>query len=55
MLQEDTKSEAMEKKDYGHKYGSDSKMSYRDNFKDKCAHVVKGGHVAKALEHQFRK
>ena len=48
-------SEAMEKKDYGHKYGSDSKMSYRDNFKDKCAHVVKGGHVAKALEHQFRK
>ena len=29
-------SEAMEKKDYGHKYGSDKEMDYRDiPFKDK--------------------
>ncbi len=48
-------SKAMSKKMYGHAYGADKGMEYRDNFKDKDAHVVKGGHVSSALEHHFRK
>lgn len=48
-------SEAMEKKDYGHKYGSDSKMDYRNNFKNHCAKIIAGAHVSDALEHTFKK
>jgi len=48
-------SKAMSKKIYGHAYGADKGMEYRNNFKDKDEHVVKGGHVSAALEHHFRK
>ena len=48
-------SEAMEKKKYGHKYGSDADMSYRDNFKDHDHAVIAGAHVSEALEHHFKK
>lgn len=47
-------SEGMEKKVYGHKYGSDSHMDYRKNFRKHCEDVYKGG-VSKNLSHNFRK
>ena len=48
-------SEAMEEKYYGHKYGSDAKMDYRNNFKNHCASVIKGRNVSGAISHLIRK
>ena len=47
-------SEAMEKKDYGHKYGSDAEMGYRNNF-GHHAKVIAGEHVSEALNHHIKK
>ena len=47
-------SEAMEKKDYGHKYGSDAEMDYRNNF-GHHAGVIKGKHVSAKLSSLIRK
>ena len=41
-------SEAMEKKDHGHKYGSDSKMSYRNKSEENHGYYAS---VGKVLQH----